>query len=55
MLKQRDPAVKVVLLTGHPIQDELEALEAQGLNGWMLKPRNLEKLAQLLERVLKGD
>jgi CheY-like chemotaxis protein len=52
-LRQRDPAVKVVLLTGHPMQDELEELGAHGLSGWMLKPPNLEKLAQLLERVLR--
>jgi len=42
-----------MLLTGHPMQDELEELEVQGLNGWMLRPPNLEKLAQLLERVLR--
>jgi CheY-like chemotaxis protein len=52
-LKQRDPAVKVVLLTGHPMEEELAELEEQGLNGWMLKPHNLEQLAQLLERVLR--
>ncbi len=45
----------MVLLTGHPMEEELEALEAHGLSGWMLKPPNLDKLAQLLERVLRDD
>jgi len=55
-LKQQDPAVKVVLLTGHPMQDELEDLAAQGLSGWLLKPPHLEQLAQTLARaLLEGD
>jgi CheY-like chemotaxis protein len=30
--------VPVVLLTGHPIEDELKALLAQGLSGYLPKP-----------------
>jgi CheY-like chemotaxis protein len=52
-LKQRDPAIKVVLLTGHPMEEELGELEEQGLSGWLFKPPNLEKLAQLLQQVLR--
>ncbi len=34
-------------------QNELEDLQAQGLDGWMLKPLNMEQLSRLLARVLK--
>jgi len=51
-LRQRDPTVKVVLLTGHPLEKELENLQAQGLSGWLLKPPSLEQLAQMVARAL---
>jgi len=51
-LRQRDPTIKVVLLTGHPLQEQLESLQAQGLDGWLLKPPVLEQLAEMMARVL---
>ncbi|MBN1179527.1 MAG: PAS domain S-box protein [Anaerolineae bacterium] len=42
----------VVMLSGHPMEEELEDLKAQGLAGWMLKPPDMEKLSQLLAQVL---
>jgi CheY-like chemotaxis protein len=55
-LKQRDPAVKVLLLTGHPLrEEEMEPLQAQGLSGWLLKPPSLEKLAQIVAQMLEKD
>jgi two-component system cell cycle sensor histidine kinase/response regulator CckA len=54
-LKRRDPAVKVILLTGHPLQEEeMEPLQAKGLSGWLPKPPSLEQLARLIAKVLKG-
>jgi two-component system cell cycle sensor histidine kinase/response regulator CckA len=51
-LKAQDPAVKVVMLTGHPIQDELEDLRAQGMTEWLPKPPSLEQLAEVIARAL---
>jgi PAS domain S-box-containing protein len=51
-LRQRDPTVKVVLLTGHLLKEKLESLKAQGLNDWMLKPPLLWQLAQVVAQVL---
>ncbi len=51
-LRQWDPTVKVVLLTGHPLEKELENLQAQGLSGWLLKPPMLEQLAQVVAGAL---
>jgi len=54
-MRQRGLTLPVVMLSGHPMENELEALQAQGLAGWMLKPPGLEQLAQLLARALSGD
>jgi len=51
-LRQRGLAVRVVMLTGHPLEKELEELRAQGMSDWLLKPPSLEQLAQVLARAL---
>jgi PAS domain S-box-containing protein len=43
----------VILLTGHPMDKELEALQAQGLSDWLLKPPSLEQLAQAMADALR--
>jgi len=52
-LRQQDSAVKMVMLTGHPMARELEELRAQGLDGWLLKPLNIEQLAEVVARALE--
>ena len=54
-LRQQGPMVPVVLITGHPMKDELEKLRLQGLSGWLSKPLGLERLAQLVGQALKGS
>jgi len=51
-MRQRGLALPVVMLSGHPMENELKDLQAQGLAGWMLKPPSPERLAQLLAQVL---
>jgi two-component system cell cycle sensor histidine kinase/response regulator CckA len=52
-LQERDPAVRVVLLTGHPLDEqELGDLHASGLRSWILKPLDLEQLARIVAEVL---
>jgi CheY-like chemotaxis protein len=51
-MRQRGLTLPVVMLSGHPMEHELEVLQAQGLAGWMLKPLDGEQLAQLLAQVL---
>jgi CheY-like chemotaxis protein len=57
-LKQRDPAVKVMLLTGHMLEqnleDQLKLLKAHGLVDWMQKPPVLTRLADTLARILRA-
>ncbi|MEA3397524.1 MAG: ATP-binding protein, partial [Chloroflexota bacterium] len=52
-VKQRGLTLPVVMLTGHPMEDELENLKAQGLAGWMFKPPDMAQLAELLAQVLR--
>jgi two-component system cell cycle sensor histidine kinase/response regulator CckA len=57
-LQQRDPDVKVMLLTGHMLEqhleDQLKMLKARGLAEWMQKPPALSRLAETLARILSG-
>jgi CheY-like chemotaxis protein len=52
-LRQRGLNVNVVLVTGNPLQDELESLRTQGLSGWLLKPPKLEQLSQMVAQALE--
>jgi len=51
-MRERGLSLPVVMLSGHPVENELKNLRAQGLAGWLLKPPRLEELAQLLAQVL---
>jgi PAS domain S-box-containing protein len=54
-LKQQDSNVKIVLLTGHRMDERLEGLRAQGLDGWLAKPPNLAQLAQVVSQALEKE
>ena len=51
LLRARDPAVKMVVVTGYPL-GEGDALP-HGIVDWINKPFSLEKLAQVVHRALK--
>jgi signal transduction histidine kinase len=51
-IRQRGLDMPVVMLSGHPMENELRILQTEGLAGWMLKPPSPEQLAQLLARAL---
>jgi nitrogen-specific signal transduction histidine kinase/CheY-like chemotaxis protein len=52
-LREGNIDIPMVILTGHPMTNELDSLRAQGLSGWLLKPPTLESLADLLASVLQ--
>ncbi len=52
-LRQRGTGVKVVMLTGHPMEDKLENLRAQGMTDWLPKPPGMAKLAQVVAQALQ--
>ncbi|MBN2002445.1 MAG: hypothetical protein JXA21_03735 [Anaerolineae bacterium] len=51
-MRKRGLAMPVIMLSGHPLENELKGLQAQGLAGWMLKPPDIEQLSRLLARTL---
>ncbi len=52
-LRQRDLAVKIVLMTGHPLEEKIERLRSEGLVGLLKKPLDLGQLAQVVARALR--
>lgn len=44
--------IPFVILTGHVIEKDMEALRMQGLHGWLVKPPDLAELAGLLAQLL---
>jgi CheY-like chemotaxis protein len=54
-LRERGLMMPVVMLTGHPLERELEDLQARGLLDWLPKPPNLEDLAEVVARTLGKD
>ena len=54
VLKERDPGVKVVVITGYPLGDERKQLLSQGVTAWVAKPVELSRLAQVVNEALKA-
>jgi signal transduction histidine kinase/ActR/RegA family two-component response regulator len=52
-IQQQGIKVPIVMMTGHPRENELLDLEADGLSGWLRKPPTIEQIAQLLLHLLK--
>jgi two-component system cell cycle sensor histidine kinase/response regulator CckA len=54
-LREHSVTVPMIILTGHPMKTELEALQTQGLTGWMLKPPDMEALSRLLAQTIHQE
>ena len=52
-MRRIDPAVPVIVSSGHGREADFEAMEAQGLAGILQKPYRREALSQLIDRVLR--
>jgi signal transduction histidine kinase len=51
-MRQRKLTTPVVIVTGHPLRDELEGLRQLGLTAWLNKPPSTAQLAHTLAQVL---
>jgi CheY-like chemotaxis protein len=54
-LRERGLTVPVVLLTGHPLEREMEELRAQGMIDWLPKPPELAQLAEVITSALNKE
>ena len=48
MLKERDPGVRVAVITGYPLEDGGEELLSRGVVAWVQKPVDFGKLTQVM-------
>jgi len=55
VMRRRNLTLPMIMLSGHPMEQELRSLQAEGLAGWLLKPPDIEQLSRLLAQVLKGN
>ncbi len=53
-LLQQAPALPVVMMSGHPLDQESEMLRAMGVGAWIQKPPDLTELAEILARKLRS-
>jgi len=51
-LIRRNPGIKVVVLTGYPLEDNSKELLMKGIVSWMSKPLQLDQLAQVVHQAL---
>ena len=51
-LRERGLTTPIILMSGHPMQEQLKELQNSGLTGWLLKPPNLKQLAQAVAQAL---
>lgn len=54
-LRERGLPARMVMVTGHLLQKELEDLRAQGIIDWLPKPPELEQLAEVVARALNRE
>jgi len=52
-LRKAGNATPLILLTGHPMGNELEPLRDHGLHGWLTKPPDAEQLAHMIADALQ--
>jgi len=52
-IKKINPDVKVVFVSGYPLHEKGKKLISMGAVGWLQKPVEIEKLAQLLAKTIK--
>ncbi len=53
-LKQVRPALRCIIMSGYPLEEEYERLLRYGVRHWIQKPFNLRDLSALLQTVLNG-
>ena len=54
-LREIKAGVRMVMMTGHPLDKKLEDLKDKDLNGWLRKPPSLADLAQTISQALAEE
>jgi CheY-like chemotaxis protein len=51
-LRTRNPVIKAIMLTGYPMEDNMEDLCANGFVGRLQKPVNISRIAQAVSQAI---
>ena len=51
-LYAREPTVRIVVMSGHPLNTEIDSLHEAGITDWLQKPPSLEQLAETLAKAM---
>jgi CheY-like chemotaxis protein len=51
-LKAKNPVIKAIMLTGYPMEDNMESLCANGFVGRLQKPVNIARMAQAVSQAI---
>ncbi|MBN1487457.1 MAG: response regulator [Anaerolineae bacterium] len=54
-IQERGISTKILLMTGHPLDQELTNLQDKNIIGWLTKPLNLNQLAEAISRALQEE
>ncbi len=52
LLRANDPTARIVVLTGHILEEEVDNLREAGVIAWLQKPPSLEQLSQVVAQAL---
>lgn len=52
-MRERELKIPLVLMSGHPMQTELEEMQTKGLFTWIQKPASLKQLARIISEALQ--
>jgi two-component system cell cycle sensor histidine kinase/response regulator CckA len=53
-MRDKGMGTPVVIMSGHPLENDLSNLQTLGVAGWLVKPATLEQLADTLADILGG-
>ena len=53
-LKEIDPKVRMVIVTGYPLGEEKRELTELGISGWVQKPLDMHRIQQVVQNALQG-
>lgn len=54
-LKSQNPASKMVIISGHPLREQIEDMQFQGVKAWLQKPIDLDQLARVIAQAIRAE
>ena len=55
LLRDQYPETKVLLITGHPLEEENQTLLEKGQADWIQKPFSVSQFTQIVKKLLSDD